>query len=44
MFSGPYGLPILGNLLQLGSSPFLTLMKLKERYGPIVSVDFGSYK
>ncbi|ODM92124.1 Cytochrome P450 2J6 [Orchesella cincta] len=40
---GPYGLPIFGHLLQLGPSPHITLLKLKEKYGPIVAVDFGSY-
>ncbi|CAL8112753.1 unnamed protein product [Orchesella dallaii] len=40
---GPYGLPVLGHLLQLGSSPHKTFINWKEKYGPIVAVDFGSY-
>ncbi|CAN6466345.1 unnamed protein product [Victoria cruziana] len=42
---GPKGLPIIGNLLQLGirfSELEPTLRKLRDRYGPIFSVRLGS--
>lgn len=39
---GPWGLPILGNLPQLGSMPHITLTKLSKVYGDVFSVRFGS--
>ena len=39
---GPWGLPIVGNLLQLGSSPHIALTKLSKVYGDVFSVSFGS--
>lgn len=39
---GPWGLPILGNLLQLGSSPHITLTQLSKVYGDVFSVRLGS--
>lgn len=38
---GPWGLPILGNLPQLGSSPHITLTELSKVYGDVFSVKFG---
>ena len=39
---GPWGLPIVGNLLQLGSSPHIALTKMSKIYGNVFSVKFGS--
>ena len=39
---GPWGLPILGNLLQLGSTPHITLTELGKVYGEVFSVRLGS--
>lgn len=39
---GPTGLPILGNLLQLGSSPHENLSNMAKLYGPLMSLRFGS--
>ena len=39
---GPWGLPIVGNLPQLGSSPHIALTKLSKIYGDVFSVRFGS--
>ena len=41
---GPWGLPILGNLAQLGSSPHITLTELSKVYGDVFSLKFGSRK
>ncbi|ODM92367.1 Cytochrome P450 2J6 [Orchesella cincta] len=41
--AGPAGLPIIGNLHQLGSEPHKTFMKMREQYGDIFSLKFASY-
>ncbi|XP_040298666.1 cytochrome P450 2C5-like [Bufo bufo] len=39
---GPTPLPILGNLLQLnGKEPFKSLVKLREKYGPVYTIHMG---
>ncbi|KAL6193025.1 hypothetical protein ACLB2K_034110 [Fragaria x ananassa] len=38
---GPNPLPIIGNLLELGDKPHLSLNKLSQRYGPIISLQLG---
>ncbi|KAL0325548.1 UNVERIFIED_CONTAM: cytochrome [Sesamum radiatum] len=40
--SGPYPIPIIGNILQLGQNPHQTLAKLSKTYGPIMHVKLGS--
>ncbi|XP_047976768.1 cytochrome P450 76T24-like [Salvia hispanica] len=39
---GPYGLPIIGNILQLGPKPHHSLAKLSQKYGPVMSLKLGS--
>ena len=39
---GPWGLPLVGNLPQLGSAPHLTLMQLTRVYGEVFSLRLGS--
>ena len=39
---GPPGVPIIGNLHQLGSHPHRSLLKLSQKYGPLMSLKFGS--
>ncbi|KAJ4842802.1 hypothetical protein Tsubulata_037925 [Turnera subulata] len=39
---GPKGWPILGNLLQIGKLPHLSMAKFSEIYGPLISVKLGS--
>ena len=39
---GPWGLPILGNLPQLGSTPHIRLTELGKVYGDVFSVRLGS--
>ncbi|KAB1199674.1 Geraniol 8-hydroxylase [Morella rubra] len=39
---GPTGLPILGNLLQLGTRPHESLSEMAKRYGPLMTVRLGS--
>lgn len=38
---GPFSWPILGNLLQLGNKPHITLTQLSKTYGPIFSIRLG---
>ena len=40
---GPWGLPIVGNLPQLGSSPHVTLTRLSRLYGDVFSLKLGSW-
>ncbi|KAL1806582.1 hypothetical protein DCAR_0832399 [Daucus carota subsp. sativus] len=39
---GPRGLPILGNLLQIGPNPHQSLAKLAKKYGPLMTIYQGS--
>ncbi|KAG8280128.1 hypothetical protein J6590_088780 [Homalodisca vitripennis] len=39
---GPWGLPVLGSLLQLSpTTPYLSLTQLADKYGPIYSLQMG---
>ncbi|GJX42663.1 geraniol 8-hydroxylase-like protein [Tanacetum coccineum] len=38
---GPYQLPIIGNLLQLGDKPHCSLAALSKHYGPLMSLKLG---
>ncbi|WAR28721.1 CP1A1-like protein [Mya arenaria] len=40
---GPTGVPILGNLLQLGRKPHLTLTSFRQKYGDVYQITMGSY-
>ena len=39
---GPVGLPVVGNLLQIGSAPHVTLTELSQVYGEVFSLRLGS--
>nr|WET52768.1 cytochrome P450 76BK1 [Ajuga reptans] len=39
---GPYPLPIIGNIFQLGDKPNRSITKLAQKYGPLMSLRFGS--
>lgn len=38
---GPKPLPIIGNVLEVGSNPHLTLTAMSERYGPVYQIQIG---
>ncbi|XP_067105737.1 cytochrome P450 1A1 [Osmerus mordax] len=38
---GPKPLPIIGNVLELGNNPHLSLTKMSERYGPVFQIQIG---
>ena len=39
---GPYPWPIIGNILQLGNKPHVTLTQLAKNYGPLISLRLGT--
>lgn len=39
---GPYGFPIIGNILQLGPNPHRSLANLSKTYGPLMSLQLGT--
>jgi len=39
---GPWGLPVLGNLLQLGRKPHKTLTEYRHKYGDVYQITMGS--
>nr|WET52769.1 cytochrome P450 76BK1 [Callicarpa americana] len=39
---GPYPLPVVGNIFQLGDRPHRAVTKLAKTYGPLMSLRFGS--
>ncbi|MFS7941676.1 putative geraniol 8-hydroxylase [Helianthus anomalus] len=39
---GPSGLPIIGNLLDLGPKPHESLAKLSKKHGPLMTISLGS--
>lgn len=39
---GPFPLPIIGNMLQLGSKPHESYAQLSKKYGPLMSIHLGS--
>ena len=41
---GPWGVPVLGNLLQLGRKPHETLTNYREKYGDVFQITMGSRK
>lgn len=40
---GPWGLPVVGHLLQFGENPPETFMKWREKYGDIFRIRLGSW-
>lgn len=38
---GPKPLPIIGNVLEIGSRPYLSLTAMSKRYGPILQIQIG---
>ncbi|KAL2477929.1 Cytochrome [Forsythia ovata] len=38
---GPYPIPIIGNILELGQKPHLSLAKLSKTYGPLMYLKIG---
>mmetsp|Transcript_14738 Transcript_14738/g.41911 ORF Transcript_14738/g.41911 Transcript_14738/m.41911 type:complete len:1188 (+) Transcript_14738:202-3765(+) len=41
---GPFRLPVIGNMLDLGEFPPLELAKIRSKYGDLMSLDVGSRK
>nr|A0A2K9RG08.1 RecName: Full=Labd-13Z-ene-9,15,16-triol synthase, chloroplastic; AltName: Full=Cytochrome P450 76BK1; Short=VacCYP76BK1 [Vitex agnus-castus]AUT77126.1 cytochrome P450 [Vitex agnus-castus] len=39
---GPYPLPVVGNIFQLGDKPNRSVTKLAKKYGPVMSLRLGS--
>ncbi|XP_006749671.1 cytochrome P450 1A1 [Leptonychotes weddellii] len=39
---GPWGWPLLGNVLTLGKNPHLALSRLSQRYGDVLQIHIGS--
>ncbi|KAK3010522.1 hypothetical protein RJ639_011335 [Escallonia herrerae] len=39
---GPIGLPLLGNLLEIGPKPHAAFAKLAKKYGPLMTIRLGS--
>ncbi|XP_023741056.1 geranylhydroquinone 3''-hydroxylase CYP76B74 [Lactuca sativa] len=39
---GPVGLPIIGNLLDIGPKLHVSLVKLSKKYGPLMTIRLGS--
>lgn len=39
---GPKPLPLIGNVLELGSSPHLSLTAMSKRYGPVFKIQIGT--
>ena len=39
---GPYPWPIIGNILQMGNKPHVTLTQLAQNYGPLISLRLGT--
>ncbi|GJW31938.1 geraniol 8-hydroxylase-like protein [Tanacetum coccineum] len=39
---GPAGLPIIGNLLEIGPKPHESLAKLSKKHGPLMTIRLGS--
>ncbi|XP_015898570.3 iridoid oxidase [Ziziphus jujuba] len=39
---GPRGLPVIGNMLDLGTMPHRTLFNLRTKYGPLLRLKLGS--
>lgn len=39
---GPYPWPIIGNILQMGKKPHITLTHFAQSYGPLISVRLGT--
>ncbi|XP_036441698.1 cytochrome P450 1A1 [Colossoma macropomum] len=41
MLPGPQSLPIIGNVLELGQNPHLSLTAMSKRYGPVFQIRIG---
>ncbi|KAL8200875.1 hypothetical protein R6Q57_012214 [Mikania cordata] len=39
---GPMGLPVIGNLLEIGPKPHESLAKLSQKHGPLITIKLGS--
>ncbi|XP_076952762.1 putative (S)-N-methylcoclaurine 3'-hydroxylase isozyme 2 [Bidens hawaiensis] len=39
---GPPGWPIIGNILQIGSNPLVTISMFAQEYGPLISLHLGT--